>query len=400
MVQVGRVQEELKLKSTGQDPYADARAIVQGRGGDPNNMAEVGRVVEELKIKTTEGGALQAKNIVVFDENAPNGFRTAMANYDKANGTYFTVDPTTNKRTYFQPEEVLEGRPSDVISVTADNVGNTTVTINAGPRAGESYLSEFTTSDGKKLSFGSPVGIGVDKTNPYAVEQPPPTVPIEKLNPQTRDDMAAKLSGIEQSIRSVDSLLKNTLRTGPMSTIEGWSTKASTFAPGELADRMQFLATEQGAAQWALVQREIVRARLLSPKAPVTEQEAIRQFETQVGPQEFLTNPEAAAVRLQELLRSMKNDYEYLKGQLTGKPFLQQDPIPLGTSDDPFDMSDEKANAYVNDLLTDQLTREGLKEKTMFFPNFPASMGIPPDRFQKINGPLGVGYYVRFGDLQ
>jgi hypothetical protein len=400
MAQVGQVVEELKLKDSSKDPYADARAIVQGRGGDPNDMAQVGQVVEELKIKTTEGGALQAKNVVVFDENAPNGFRTAMANYDKANGTYFTVDPTTNKRTYFQPEEVMEGRPEDVVTVTADGVGNTTVTIKAGPRAGESYLSTFTTSDGKKLSFGSPVGIGVDKANPYAVEQAPPTVPIEKLNPQTRDDMATRLSGIEQSIRTLDNLLKTNLRTGPLSTIQGWSTKAAALAPEELSKKMQFLANERGAAHWALVQREIVRARVLSPRMAVSEQEAVREFETQVGPQEFLTNPEAAAVRLQEILRSMKNDYEYLKGSLTNKPYLQQDPIPLGTADEPFDMSDEKANAYVNSLLQDRATKEGLRGKTMFFPNFPASMGVPPDRFQKTNGPLGVGYYVKFGDLQ
>jgi hypothetical protein len=400
----GKLESLLFKAKDGEDyttQYKNAQAIVAGEGGDPNDVAAVGRVVKDIifKAESADGNKLQGKNVVVFDPAAPDGYTTTVANYDNLDGTWFTVDPTTKQRTYLDPKTVVEGTAEDVLTVTPNNIGGTVITIKQGPRRGESYTSSFTKSDGTKVQLGSPIGIGIEPGAPYSVERPAPTVPVEMLNPQTRDDYATKLSGIEQSIRSVDMLLKDTLKTGPLATMQGWMTSVAALTPDQISEMTEFMKTEQGAAQMALVGREIVRARVLSPRFAVAEQQAIREFETQAGPQEFFTNPKAAAVRLGEMLRTMKNEYEYLKGTLSNSPYRELAPQTLGTKDDPFDMSDEQDNAYVNQMLKNPTTQKGLTDSMLFFPNPPAGMEWMAERLQKSNGPKGLGYYVRFGDI-
>lgn len=367
---------------------------------DPTNATYIGErdYLKSLVEKPENKTKLQSRNVVIWDETAPNGFTTAVANFDSTTGTSFITNEDGTQRV-LKPNEFIEGTADNVVNVTPDSVGNTIVTIKQGPRAGQSYLSEFTTSNGEKIQYGNPEGVGVDPNNPYAEKVDAPTVPRQFLNAQTRDDMATKLSGIEQSIRSVDSLLKTGLKTGPGATVEGWLTKMAALTPDEIAQQMEFLKTEQGAAQWALVQREIVRARVLSPRFAVTEQEAVRQFETQAGPQEFFTNPKAAAVRLGEMLRTMKNDYEYLRGTLTNSPYRQMAPPTLGTPDDPFNMSDEKDYEYFKYLSSDPKTASSLKDTVLFFPNFPSDLSGLEEKFQKTNGIRGVGYYITVDQL-
>lgn len=377
---------------------AEIDAALQARPGDPTLVAEKGYLLDQVKGKTTTP-KLQGKNVILFDAAAPNGFRSVSANYDSTEGVWFTKDPKTGERVDLDPNNIMEGTADDVLQITTDDVGNTKVTIKQGPRTGDSYLTTFTNSDGEKIKFNNPPGVGVSPTNPYAIKREAPTVPVEKLSPQTRDDMATKLSGLEQSINNVEKLLNSNLQTGPYATMEGWMTDAAAFPNDELARKMEFLKTEQGAAQWALVQREIVRARVLSPRFAVSEQEAVREFETQAGPQEFATNPKAAAVRLGEILRSMKNDYEYLKGQLTNSPYYEMESPTLGTPDDPFDMSDERDNAYFNQIKSRPEAVKGLKDSVLFFPNFPAGYEQLGQKFSKTNGARGVGYYITVGDL-
>lgn len=366
--------------------------------GTPEYRAKM----EELLSDPETGTKYQSMPLLIPDANSPTGLRQVMGAFDNRNLSYVWNNPATGKIEALDPQQVIEGDMAKAVQTDVSETGDVKNTIKLGPRAGQSFMSSVVRSDGTEVKLGSPVGIGIDASNPFAIKQSPVTVPPELRSPKTKDELSTSLNNKEQAIRTFKELEPQiTQIVGPMATLKNLSTQVAAFAPTENAQEfLSFLKTQQGAAAWDLAVREYVRGRALSPRFPLGEQERIIE-ELKVEPFKFFQNPEAAVIRVSEIIRTLQNDYEFDRAQLAGGEFYQLKPAPLGTKDDPFNMADRQSGEYLNYALTQEDAAEKLKDRYVFYPvnGVPDMLKPFAAKVNPTTGAAGEGYYFRIGDI-
>lgn len=373
-----------------------------GNLGLKEGTPEYAAKMEEILGGSEDGIKYQSMPLLIPDPNSPTGLRQVMGAFDNRSLNYVWNNPATGQIEALDASQVIEGDMAKAVQTDVNETGDVKNTIKLGPRAGQSFMSNIVRSDGTQVALGSPVGIGIDAANPFAVKQAPVTIPPELRSSKTKDDLATSVNNKEQTIRVFKDLEPQIAEiVGPMASLKNISTQVAAFAPTENAQEfLSFLKTQQGAAAWDLAVREYVRGRALSPRFPLGEQERIIE-ELKVEPFKFFTNPESAMVRVSEIIRTLQNDYEFDRAQLAGGEFYQLKPAPLGTKDDPFNMADRQSGEYLNYALQQPEAAEKLKDRFMFYP----TNGVPDQlkpftkNLQPSTGALGQGYYFRIGDI-
>ena len=322
--------------------------------------------------------------ITIFDEKAPNGVYVAPAMVGTDGVIYLDGKPVNPTTTDF----VLG---DNAIQVETQDNGTTIVTRTAGPNIGTSYVSQTTDAKGNVIKLNMPSYIPTS-TYAYAKRMEKPPVPPELLTPEDKATFRNNLLNNDRTIRNIDLLVPKMVDesfTGPKSVLKKWSTTAAAFLPTEaLRDKMSFYAGEKGALEWKLLGRNFIASRLLSDKAPVSEQEFIREEEWAKLPQMFLDNPQAAIARFQQIRISLVNDSSERMGILTGSEYYVVDKVPMGNNEEPFNLGEERTFNYLKDLEA-----AGVKGSyVVFYPLETAPDNIKSE-YKATSGAYGVGYY-------
>jgi len=322
--------------------------------------------------------------ITIFDSKAPGGVYVAPAMAGNDGVIYLNGIPVN-------PNEVDFVLGDNAIKVTTLDNGMTFITRTAGPNIGTTYAASITDIDGKVINLNMPSYIP-RSTFAYSQRMEAPPVPPEQLGADEQKVYRTSLLNNDRTIKNLDLLLPKMVDksfTGPKSVFKNWSTIAAAFMPTDaLRDKFSFYAEGKGALEWKLLGRNFISSRLLSDKAPVAEQEFIREQEWVGLPQLFLDNPQAAIARYQQIRTSLVNDSSERMAILTGSDYYVVDSLPQGNAEEPFNLGEERAFNYLKDLEA-----AGVKGSyVVFYPLETAPENIKSG-YKATSGAYGVGYY-------
>ena len=306
----------------------------------------------------------ESSSYVIQDPNSNYGIREVIGFVDKTTGKPFYTD--NGVKIEFDSAKGIKGSMKDVLQTKQE--GNSVITTpNFGPYAGKSFRSGLQSggidqgapipsmSEGAGTSvdqqgvkvttsktapgLGAITGEGVERyfvtkaTDTNAVA--PYTTFANMTDEQIKDSMQ-KIDSGESMLRNMESVLKAIPEAvGPLATVKGISTAyLAPFTPKQLSGATEYLKTERARRELDLVRQDIRKAFALNPRYPVGELSVIDDLVER--PQEFFSDPKAALARMQELVRSVRNNVEWEKAKLENRPANYIDAIPTGTVNDPF----------------------------------------------------------------
>lgn len=258
------------------------------------------------------------------------------------NGAYY-YSPTGNPQdAILAPQGFIEGQEKDVLKVAEpDSVGRVFVTVKAGPRAGETFLSSvagkaipgasYTLEPAKRDNSNALIS-----GNPLVTTVPNPGVSFANMTPNMVNANQQKVIALSQALQSANEVLPIIGdAVGPLNTVKAWTSNiVGAVAPDSWDGMVEFAATDRGRQRMNMMARNLARGLALSDRYAVREQELITQLnEDPVG---FFKNPDMSTVRFQELMRILQNELSFSRGVLSDQdtiPVLNA--IPTGSKNDP-----------------------------------------------------------------
>jgi len=258
------------------------------------------------------------------------------------NGAYY-YSPTGNPQdAILAPQGFIEGQEKDVLKVAEpDSVGRVFVTVKAGPRAGETFLSSvagkaipgasYTLEPAKRDNSNALIS-----GNPLVTTVPNPGVSFANMTPNMVNANQQKVIALSQALQSANEVLPIIGdAVGPLNTVKAWTSNiVGSVAPDSWDGMVEFAATDRGRQRMNMMARNLARGLALSDRYAVREQELITQLNE--NPEGFWKNPDMSTVRFQELMRILQNELSFSRGVLSDQdniPVLNA--IPTGSKNDP-----------------------------------------------------------------
>lgn len=258
------------------------------------------------------------------------------------NGAYY-YSPTGNPQdAILAPQGFIEGQEKDVLKVAEpDSVGRVFVTVKAGPRAGETFLSSVAGKAIPGASYTLEPAKRDDNNalisgNPLVTTVQNPGVSFANMTPNMVNANQQKVIALSQALQSANEVLPIIGdAVGPLNTVKAWTSNiVGSVAPDSWDGMVEFAATDRGRQRMNMMARNLARGLALSDRYAVREQELITQLNE--NPEGFWKNPDMSTVRFQELMRILQNELSFSRGVLSDQdniPVLNA--IPTGSKNDP-----------------------------------------------------------------
>tara|TARA_R100001591_G_scaffold43935_1_gene55169 strand:- start:9918 stop:12482 length:2565 start_codon:yes stop_codon:yes gene_type:complete len=319
----------------GYAPYSkDAFAAQYGTGAiDFSKAKKVNLLIPDIRSVAADGTVTEARG-------SKSGFNQFAGFF--VGGNYYYSPTGDVKDAIKAPQGFIEGNEADVLQVSdPDAAGRIKVTVKAGPRAGDSFVSTIQGKVFPGVAYELDPVVRDDtgayqSGNPLVTSVPNPGVPTTNMSPQRINNIQDKVIAQTQAITAANSVLSAIGdAVGPLNTVKAFTSNfVAPLAPDFVAAGLEFSATERGRREMELFGRNLARALALSDRYAVREQELIAQLnEDPVG---FFKSPNMSTVRFQELMRYLQNDLTFNRGILEDRDqigFLNR--IPTGTANDP-----------------------------------------------------------------
>lgn len=319
----------------GYAPYSkDAFAAAHGTGEiDFSKAKKVNLLIPDIASTGPDGTTIPARG-------SKSGFNQFAGFF--LNGNYYYSPTGEAKDAIKAPQGFIEGNEADVLEVAPpDGVGRVKVTIKAGPRAGESFITKVNGVEFGGAAYALEPAVRDDNGalvsgNPLVETVKNPGIPAAQLPESTIRSNQNKVISISNALNSANEVLGSIPdAVGPLNTVKAWTSNVvGSVAPDSWDNMVEFAATERGRRRMELFSRNLARALALSDRYAVREQELIAALNE--DPAGFFKNPDMSTVRFQELMRILQNELTFARGIISDQediPILRE--IPTGGKNDP-----------------------------------------------------------------
>jgi hypothetical protein len=324
----------------GYSPYSkDAFAAKYGTGAvNFSGAKRVNLLIPDIPTTGADGTVTPARGA----QSGYNQFAGFFVSKGNDAGSYWyspTGDPADAIKA---PLGFIEGDEKDVLKVAEpDSVGRVFVTVKAGPRAGETFLSSVAGKAIPGASYTLEPAKRDDNNalisgNPLVTTVPNPGVSFANMTPNMVNANQQKVIALSQALQSANEVLPIIGdAVGPLNTVKAWTSNiVGSVAPDSWDGMVEFAATDRGRQRMNMMARNLARGLALSDRYAVREQELITQLNE--NPEGFWKNPDMSTVRFQELMRILQNELSFSRGVLSDQdniPVLNA--IPTGSKNDP-----------------------------------------------------------------
>ncbi len=325
----------------GYSPYSkDAFAAKHGTGEiNFSGAKKVNLLIPDTSTTAADGTVTPARG----SKSGYNQFAGFFVTKGNDAGSYWYSPTGDPKDAILAPPGFIEGQEKDVLQVAEkDAVGRVFVTVKAGPRAGETFLSSI---EGTGPIPGAAYTLEPAKRddnnalisgNPLVTTMPNPGVSYARMTNTMVNKNQEKVVVLSQALQAANEVLPIIGdAVGPLNTVKAWTSNiVGSVAPDSWDGMVEFAATKRGRQRMSLFSRNLARALSLSDRYAVKEQELIAELNE--NPEGFWKNPDMSTVRFQELMRILQNELSFSRGVLSDEteiPLLNT--IPTGSKNDP-----------------------------------------------------------------
>lgn len=179
----------------------------------------------------------------------------------------------------------------------------------------------------------SPTDIQPDEAGPFMKVMPPPYSTTTDIDPQQQKFIRQKVADREKLFMGQQEVLDAVTKgVGPWAKLKNFTT--DSVASWTDADWARFV--DSGLAKNVLerFRTDLRASETLSRQYAVSEMKVIDNMLENFD--SVFKDPITAKLAIQDLFRNIRNDQEYDKAQLEGRPFVKMERIPTGRSEDPF----------------------------------------------------------------